>query len=459
MKITLLFLNFIVIAISGVFAQPTTSWDDNADVQWYNAQDTDFTLTTEAELAGLSVLVAGGNDFSGATVYVDGDMDLSTHLWSPIGVDATNPFSGTFDGNSHIISGVYVDLPTTSMVGFFGRVINATILNVKLENPTIKGEDSVGSLAGNVWQNGIIDNCHATGVLIEATGDNVGGLIGDLVENGSIFQSSAQGSVTGGSQVGGLIGSPYNNNTISESFATGTVHANHIAGGFVGASVVGFPGTLENVIENCYSRSNVTVVNGFAGGFIGNAAALLTINNSYSAGIAVGPEFDGGFVGGGGSFQATNNYWDVESSQHINAVGDWQGTPGTPDIAAKTTTEMKAAAMVDALNDGDVNGPWKMDANINDGYPSFEQGISSLTKFNKSNVSMNVYPNIFNNKINIEADAQLNSYVIYEISGKVIQEGQLNGKQAIVNTQSINSGIYLLMVNTSEGLVSKKIVK
>ncbi|RYM32357.1 T9SS type A sorting domain-containing protein [Brumimicrobium glaciale] len=459
MKKTLLFLSFLMIATGSIFAQPTTSWDDNADVLWYNAQASDFTLTTEAELAGLSVLVAGGNDFLGSTISIDGAMDLSTHLWSPIGVDATNPFSGTFDGNNHPINGVYVDLPTTSMVGFFGRAINATILNVKLENPTIKGDDSVGSLAGNVWQNGIIDNCHSTGVIIEATGDNVGGLVGDLVENGSIFQSSAQGSVTGGSQVGGLLGSPYNNNTISKSFATGTVHANHLAGGLVGASVIGFPGTLENVFDNCYSRSNVTVVNGYAGGFVGSAAALLSINNSYSTGTAIGPEYDGGFVGGGGNFQTANNYWDTESSQHANAVGDWQGAPGTPDITAKTTTEMKTAAMVSLLNAGDVNGPWKMDANINDGYPSFEQGTSSVTQFSKSNVSMNVYPNLFNGKINIDADADLNSYVIYEISGKVIQEGTLKGKQTTINTQSINSGIYLLMVNTSEGMISKKIVK
>ncbi len=186
---------------------------------------------------------------------------------------------------------------------------------------------------------------------------------------------------------------------------------------------------------------------------------LISISNSYSTGTAVGPEYAGGFIGAGGSFGSVNNFWDTESSQHTDAVGGWQGAPGTPDIIAKTTTEMKSQTMVDLLNAGDVNGPWKINSNENDGYPGFVGGTSSITTFNNVNVVMNVYPNIFNAELNIETDAQLKGYVIYEISGKVIQEGELNGKQAKINTQTINSGIYLLMVDTTEGMVSKKVVK
>lgn len=461
MKKTLLFLSALLFVSSSIFAQttPTTEWSDNADTQWYNTQDNSFTLTNEAELAGLSLLVAGGNDFFGSTITINGDLDLGTHLWSPIGVDEVNPFSGTFDGNNHVISNMYVNLPATHMVGLFGRVINATILNVRLENPTVRGMDSAGSLVGNAWQNGVITNCHATGVSIQSTGVNVGGLIGDMVENGAVTGCSAEGEVTGDAQVGGLIGSPHNGISIVESYSLGTVNANHLAGGLIGASVIGFPGTLENIVVDCYSRANVVVVNGHAGGLVGHATALISISNSYSTGTAVGPEFAGGFIGAGGSVGTANNYWDVESSQHTGAVGGWQGAPGTPDVTAKTTAEMKTAAMVDLLNDNNPNGPWKLNANENDGYPSFVGGTTSIANFNKSNVAMNVYPNTFDAELNIESDTQLNSYVIYEISGKVIQQGALNGLQETINTQTINSGTYLMMVNTLEGTVSKKIVK
>ncbi|PWH85937.1 T9SS type A sorting domain-containing protein [Brumimicrobium oceani] len=458
MKKTLLFLSILLGMTSAMFAQ-TTLWSDNADTQWYNAQSTNFTLTTSAELAGLSVLVAGGNDFAGSTINIDGDLDLGAHLWSPIGVDDVNTFSGTFDGNSHVISNLNVDMPNDHMVGLFGRVINATIVNVKLENPTVKGIDSAGSLVGNAWQNVVITNCHASGVTIESTGVNVGGLIGDMVENGSISACSAEGAVNGDAQVGGLLGSPHNGVSISESYSRGTVSANHLAGGLIGASVIGFPGTLENTVDNCYSRSNVVVVNGHAGGLVGHATALISISNSYSTGTAVGPEFDGGFIGAGGSVGTLNNFWDTETSQHVDAVGGWQGAPGTPDITAKTTAEMKTTAMVDLLNAGDANGPWKLNSFENDGYPGFVGGTASVEAFDNVKVEMNVYPNMFNAELNISSDVNLNSYVIYEISGKVIQEGSLSGNQAKIDTQKINSGVYMLMVNTENGAITKKIVK
>lgn len=461
MKKTLLFLSALLFVSSSIFAQtlPTTEWSDNANTQWHNTQDNSFTLSNEAELAGLSLLVAGGNDFSGITISIDSDLDLGAHLWSPIGVDEVNPFSGTFDGNNHTISNMVVNMPTIDMVGLFGRMINGTLLNINLENPIVYGFDSSGSLLGNAWQNGVITNCHATGVSIQSNGTNVGGLIGDMVENGSVTGCSSEGDVNGDAQVGGLLGSPHNNITISESYALGTVNANHLAGGLIGASVIGFPGTLENIIDNCYSHANVVVVNGHAGGLVGHATALISISNSYSVGTAVGPEFDGGFIGAGGSVGTSNNYWDTEASQHTDAVGGWQGAPGTPDITSKTTAEMKTTAMVDLLNDGDVNGPWKIDANLNDGYPGFIQGTVSIKTFNNINASINVYPNTFDAELNIESDTQLNSYVIYEISGKVIQADKLNGKQVKINTQTINSGVYMLMLNTNEGMVSKKIVK
>nr|WP_299206565.1 GLUG motif-containing protein [uncultured Brumimicrobium sp.] len=101
----------------------------------------------------------------------------------------------------------------------------------------------------------------------------------------------------------------------------------------------------------------MTVVNGHVGGFVGHATALINIANSYSTGMATGPEFDGGFIGAGGNFGTLNYYWDTETSEHTDAVGGWQGKTGTPDITAKTTSEMKTNAMVDLLNDGNANGP------------------------------------------------------------------------------------------------------
>lgn len=50
-----------------------TVWDGTAvDTSWYNehTSDSEFTITTAAELAGLAQLVNAGNDFSGKTSWV-----------------------------------------------------------------------------------------------------------------------------------------------------------------------------------------------------------------------------------------------------------------------------------------------------------------------------------------------------------------------------------------------------
>lgn len=273
-KMALLFTAFLF-AVTNIFGQtpPTTSWSDFAETQWFNNQDASFTISTAEQLAGLSALVAGGNEFLGVKIKLTSNIDLAAHLWTPIGVSNNLPFSGEFDGNNHLISNLFVNLPASNYVGLFGRCISAKLLNVQLKDPYIRGEDSAGALVGNMWKSGTIENCHATGIDLISSGDNVGGLAGDLVLGNTMTRCSAEGSVSGNSQVGGLLGSPYDGNTITMCFSKGSVTANHIAGGLIGASVVGFPGTTNSLIDNCYSRSNVTVYNGIAGGFCGSFAS------------------------------------------------------------------------------------------------------------------------------------------------------------------------------------------
>ena len=58
---------------------PTTFWADNAVTSWYNTTSTTFTITTESQLAGLALLVEGGNNFSGKTINIANDLNLGAH--------------------------------------------------------------------------------------------------------------------------------------------------------------------------------------------------------------------------------------------------------------------------------------------------------------------------------------------------------------------------------------------
>lgn len=55
----------------------TTRWDGAVDLSWYNGTDTEFTLTTPAQLAGLAALVNSNTaDFAGKTIRLGADISL-----------------------------------------------------------------------------------------------------------------------------------------------------------------------------------------------------------------------------------------------------------------------------------------------------------------------------------------------------------------------------------------------
>lgn len=270
---------------------------------------------------------------------------------------------------------------------------------------------------------------------------------------------SSEGTVEGKSSVGGLLGSMFHAVTTSESFSLGEVYAMHVAGGLIGATLIGM-GVLTSSINDCYSHADVEVVNGVAGGFYGSTISISAMENCYSTGTVTGPEYIGGFIGRSGNIPVENNYWDTLSSNLSIAIGDWiSEEPLIEGITGSSTEFMKTASMADILNAGNANGPWVIDSSLNDGYPGFTQGSLSLLTYDKSIVALHVYPNLFDVKLQIETDARLISYVICEISGKVIQEGSLKGHHALLNTHSVKAGFYVLVVNTDQGRVSKRIVK
>ena len=54
-----------------------TRWDGAVDLSWYNGTDTEFTLTTPAQLAGLAALANSNTaDFAGKTIRLGADISL-----------------------------------------------------------------------------------------------------------------------------------------------------------------------------------------------------------------------------------------------------------------------------------------------------------------------------------------------------------------------------------------------
>lgn len=178
--------------------------------------------------------------------------------WTPIGsygIRGEKAYIGTFDGNGHTISGLYVD-SNDQEVGLFGCVgKKGKIQNVGVVDSYISATGDkvcVGGVCGyNVG--GTIENCYNTGTITatataQATGiySSVGGVCGFSFWNIFNCYNTGKVSVTGDRAcVGGVCG--YNTKNIKNCYNTGkisvTIHSSFV-GGVCGMNFGG--------INNCY---------------------------------------------------------------------------------------------------------------------------------------------------------------------------------------------------------------
>lgn len=209
--------------------------------------------------------------------------------WTPIGsygIRGEEAYIGTFDGNRHTISGLYVD-SDAQYVGLFGCVgTNGKIQNVGVVDSYISATGDkvcVGGVCGyNVG--GTIENCYNTGTITatataQATGiySSVGGVCGFSFWNIFNCYNTGKVSVTGDrAWVGGVSG--FNGKDIKNCYNTGEVSV-AVDGGSVGG-VCG-DNDRGSRITNCYNTGKVSVTGSrdFVGGVCGMNAN--TIKNCY----------------------------------------------------------------------------------------------------------------------------------------------------------------------------------
>lgn len=239
--------------------QPTASAEDGG-VAWAGVDN----ITTPNQLAWLISLVNGENectadDFANKTIIIKNDLDLSEHIWVPIG-QGDNVFSGNFEGNGHVIEGLYCKLVKTDM-GMFGKTQGANIQNVIVNGDFEASATHMGSIAGTMI-GGSLSNVEGSGVVsgTNSSTRNVGGLVGQVVapETGAkpvIKSAFAVNTLNGGSNavVGGLVGT--NGGNLYNSFSNVTLGSDNSAttiGGLVGVNGEGC------TIENCYNATETT---------------------------------------------------------------------------------------------------------------------------------------------------------------------------------------------------------
>lgn len=193
--------------IAAVGIAKADTWDGSISTAWYENGEP-YEIHSAADLAGLAQLVNDSPfwnrvDFAGKTITLMTDIDLGANgasglKWPMIGDDDDNPFRGTFNGNGHTISNVYVNnnhgtgsdeaglsIKMPRVAGLFG-VNEGTIQNLTVQNgyflgighhrlPIYNDIDCAGAIAG--VNNGTIENCTAIQVSPEVRGGHYAGSI------------------------------------------------------------------------------------------------------------------------------------------------------------------------------------------------------------------------------------------------------------------------------------------
>jgi len=277
--------------------------------------------------ADMNTLGASSGDW-GKCFKLVADIDMSAFPGTQYKIigNLQTRFTGTFDGDGHIIHNLtYTTTTSTSSVGLFGYIYNAAIKDLGLENVNVStGGNYIGCLAG--WAaNSTIVNCYCMGTVLCSSNSSstAGGLVGSQMYSTIITNCYSMGSVsctstgsTTWSNAGGLVGSQ-NGGTITNCYSTCAVTCSSIYTSVVGGLVGNQSDRSGNTkIENCY--------------FAGQVSA--TGSTIYKGGLL-------GYYGGYRTIVIAGNFWDMDISGTSDGVGNI--TPDPNGVMGKTTAEMQ----------------------------------------------------------------------------------------------------------------------
>ncbi len=298
---------------------------------------------------------------NGSYVLAD-DINLegnANNAWKSIG-----NFTGTFDGDGHTISGLYLNAgnlgPTDRGAGLFTSVgQDGSVKNLTVEgkiDPTGLKHSPIGGIVGRN-NGGTISNCTSIVNITGSVDSNVGGIVGsgdsgtivDCHNTGSIdVTCSSAGSMTG---IGGIVGVT-NNGTVKTCENTGNVTVKGNAdgtGGIVGYAVGG------SKVSNCRNSGSNDGNKSKTGGIVGeNYGAVL---KCYNTGDVRSDGTTGGIAGrnvseNGGPGSTVENCYNIgDVTGAVSGSGDVGGIVGYNNNSNVYTSTVK-----NCYNTGKVTG-------------------------------------------------------------------------------------------------------
>ena len=280
-------------------------------------------------------------------------IDLTGGAWTPIGSES-NPYTGTFDGQNHTISGMTLE-NAESYSGLFGNVTGT------VQNFTVTGAITVNTSATDLKVGGAVGclgTTTAAGTVSGVTCDvditvtsgsgHIGGLVGAMMNDmePTVENCIYTGTITDSYEVNCLAGvvAYIRSGTIQNCSNWGTVSAIG-TGGNVGG-ILGYGNNEKIYVRNCYNTGTVTGSGtGTVGAIVGNNKnnQFLELTNCYyltgSADKGQGQldtDAEGTVVKTADQFKSGEVCWLLQNGQDAQA---WGQTLDTDNYPVPTTDE------------------------------------------------------------------------------------------------------------------------
>lgn len=163
------------------------------------AEETVITIGNAEEFAAFAQNCTLDTWSEGKTVRLTDDIDFSDTPFAPVPT-----FGGTFEGNGYTIRGIQIT-EKGSYMGVFRYIRqNGKVSALHLQGEIVPGgaKTCVGGIVGE--NAGTVENCSFSGIV---KGENtIGGIAGHNTESGKILSCNAEGNINGENATGGIAG-------------------------------------------------------------------------------------------------------------------------------------------------------------------------------------------------------------------------------------------------------------
>lgn len=422
-------------------------------------ENSPYLIKSAADLRFLADKVNSGNSYKGKYFKQTADIEINTsryyseefknqEIWIPIGT-LDNPFEGIYDGDEHLISGLYLSNRENLYKSFYGlglfghirseaSVKNISVSNILLDVKAEKQEFKCAGIIGDASR--ILDvsvlNCHLIDGEISGN-DEVAAIVAHASSSSRVNNTKkkihvskcSNSAVLEAKRTAGIIedikGVPL---IIDNCINFGAVFADNYAGGIAGYS------SRTSEIFNCCNAGDVISKASSASGIFDQCLEDVTIRNCVNYGIISSeqPEHVGAIFA---------DYYDVyqkdvflKDNFYISGIPLTTAEDIKQDVnnRALTESEMKSSATLRALNSAGDSSYCKW-VRGSSGYPVLDfyaklyAGVESVAPDENENVVK--YSDIPDNGI----------VQIFSMTGANIYSGQK------CMLPSIEKGIYIIV--------------